>query len=223
MSNSVEHANETAENAQGSDDSYVEYAYRTALGRSADAQGLASWLQELQSGHLNRAGLLRALEASAEGQEHARTVGSSTGSTSSGDDSFVEYAYQAVLGRSADAPGRAHWLQELQAGHVDRTTLLNALASSVEGLHHAQEITHSAHEIHDLHDSNELNDDSYVDYAYQTMLGRAADAAGQAHWVQELESHHIDRNGLLNALASSEEGHTHQLSLIGVSDVPATA
>ena len=41
---------------------------------------------------------------------------------------YVDYAYQTALGRSADAEGKAYWLDELQSGHIDRATLLSALA-----------------------------------------------------------------------------------------------
>jgi len=150
MSNSNENENATDSSANGnasasgtsttlSDGSYVEYAYQTALGRSADAAGKATWLNELQSGHLDRTSLLNALSASTEGQEHAHAASnaSTTGtSTTLSDDAYVEYAYQTALGRSADSAGKASWLHELQSGHVDRTALLNDFAASAEGQAH---------------------------------------------------------------------------------------
>lgn len=86
MSNSIEShdptfsfgANENTSSGTLSDDSYIENAYQTLLGRSSDANGKAQWLQELHSGHVDRASLLTSFSASAEGLEHLALVGVST-------------------------------------------------------------------------------------------------------------------------------------------------
>lgn len=49
-------------------------------------------------------------------------------STAKSDASYIDYAYETALGRKADTAGKAYWLNELQAGHIDRATLLSALA-----------------------------------------------------------------------------------------------
>jgi hypothetical protein len=61
---------------------------------------------------------------------------SSPDSNSSGDDSYVDNAYQTAFGRSADSEGKAYWVHELQTGHIDRGTLLTTLSSSPEGQAH---------------------------------------------------------------------------------------
>jgi hypothetical protein len=40
---------------------------------------------------------------------------------------FVNLEYQATLGRAPDAAGAAFWLNELQAGHIQRTDFVTAL------------------------------------------------------------------------------------------------
>jgi len=126
------------------------------------------------------------------------------------DDDYIEYAYQTVLGRSSDAAGKAYWLHELQSGHVDRTSLLNGFSVSAEGQEHAHAAAGST--------ATMLNDDSYVENAYQSVLGRSSDAAGKAYWLHELQSGHIDRTSLLNDFSASAEGREH-LSLVGVSTI----
>lgn len=198
-----------------SDDAYVEYAYQSALGRSSDAAGKSSWLHELQSGHVDRATLLSDLSASAEGQEHAHTASGST--TGMSDDAYVEYAYQSALGRSADAAGKTNWLHELQSGHLDRTTLLSNLAASTEGLEHVHAAAGGT-----TTSTTAMNDDAYVEYAYQSALGRNSDAAGKAGWLHELQTGHVDRATLLHDFSASAEGQAH-LSLIGVATTGTTA
>ena len=122
-----------------SDDDYLEYAYQTALGRSSDQDGKTHWLQELRAGHVNRDSLLESFKNSQEGLEHAATISTTATQTVQSDDDYLEYVYQAALGRNSDQDGKAHWLQELRAGHVDRDSLLETFKNSQEGLEHASQ------------------------------------------------------------------------------------
>ncbi len=213
-SHGQEGLNETHNNSLHSeldDDNYLEEAYMSALGRSADAEGKAYWLNELQTGHVDRNTLSTLLSNSEEGHAHAAAVAGSpaTGSTlatlNNGD--YLELAYKTVLGRSSDDAGKSFWLNELETGHVDRNSLLNAFSDSAEGQEHTLQTTG---------DSTTLSNANYVEEAYHSVLGRSSDDAGKSFWLNELETGHIDRASLLEGFSESEEGHAH-LALIGIS------
>jgi predicted Zn-dependent protease len=60
--------------AQQSDPAYVESLYENGLGRSAEPQGLQGWVGALQSGALDRAGVLAGIAQSPESQAHLQMV-----------------------------------------------------------------------------------------------------------------------------------------------------
>ncbi|MEG2596738.1 MAG: DUF4214 domain-containing protein [Ruthenibacterium sp.] len=47
------------------------------------------------------------------------------------DDVFVEYMYQALMGRNADAAGKANWVKALKSG-ASREWVFQGFANSVE-------------------------------------------------------------------------------------------
>jgi Domain of unknown function (DUF4214) len=59
---------------QQMDPAYVESLYENGLGRSADPQGLQAWVGALQSGSLDRAGVLAGIAQSPESQDHLAMV-----------------------------------------------------------------------------------------------------------------------------------------------------
>lgn len=130
------------------DTGFVERAYQEVLGRHADPEGLAAYLEKLSSG-VSRAQIVAELRNSEEGRRRAAQLGHPVMAATAGhgrpadpglmqllssqsDARFIEAAYQAVLGRGADSTGRAAYLQALQAGS-SRMDVLEALLLSPEG------------------------------------------------------------------------------------------
>lgn len=144
---------------------------------------------------------------SSHGQEGLNETHNNSLHSELDDDNYLEEAYMSTLGRSADAEGKAYWLNELQTGHVDRNWLLNAFSDSAEGQEHALQTTGG---------STTLSNANYLEETYHSVLGRSPDDAGKSFWLNELETGHIDRASLRESFSESEEGHAH-LALIGIS------
>jgi hypothetical protein len=81
---------------------------------------------------------------------------------------IIEPAYLKFLGRPADQAGLAYWTQQLSLGLRDEL-LEAAFIGSPEFYQHAGG-----------------TDKAWVDAMYQDLLGRNADAAGEAAWLQAL-------------------------------------
>jgi hypothetical protein len=60
--------------AQQTDPAYVDSLYENGLGRAADPQGLQGWVGALQTGALDRAGVLAGIAQSPESQAHLQLV-----------------------------------------------------------------------------------------------------------------------------------------------------
>jgi hypothetical protein len=60
--------------SQQTDENYVESLYENGLGRTADAIGLQSWVGALQSGSLDRGGVLAGIAQSVEAQNHLLNI-----------------------------------------------------------------------------------------------------------------------------------------------------
>lgn len=108
---------------------------------------------------------------------------------------LVQQAYQQYLGRAADAGGLSYWTGQLVSG-VSIERVRASLGSSAEAYANAGG-----------------TNDGFVDYAYQTVLGRAPDAGGKAYWVSRLDSG-TSRSSLILALLRSTEGS--QLRVTGI-------
>ncbi|MGY8526642.1 DUF4214 domain-containing protein [Paracidovorax citrulli] len=80
---------------------FVMQLYRDALGREADAEGLAYWQQQLDGGAMQRVELLRAF---VDGQEFQQ-----------GSEALVRL-YSGAFDRAVDDPGLAYWASQLEAG-----------------------------------------------------------------------------------------------------------
>jgi hypothetical protein len=84
--------------------------------------------------------------------------------------------YQSVLGRQADIGGFEFWGQAQQSGAATLGQVALDLIGSTEGAARGYHFTGDA-----THD---------VDVLYQALFGRAADAAGEAFWVQAVHDGH---------------------------------
>ncbi|MEO1531184.1 MAG: spondin domain-containing protein [Pseudomonadota bacterium] len=97
--------------------------YQTALGREADAGGLAFWAAELAGG-LSIGAIADAFVASAE-------FGSAGGEASDAD-GLLEFVYDNAVGRGPDEAGEAFWTDRLDDDDFDAGDLVAAFAQADE-------------------------------------------------------------------------------------------
>jgi hypothetical protein len=133
------------------------------------------------------------------------------------DSAYIGALYQSLLGRSVDEAGLAHWLQMLLAGvtpeqvataiwqspehrgvEVDQfyTTYLGRSADPAGQAYWVNVFLAGASEVDVIRDfvtspeyqATHASDQAFVDGLYTQVLGRLPDAAGQATWLQALQS-----------------------------------
>jgi hypothetical protein len=97
----------------------VDHFYHTYLGRAADPNGRAHWTSEMVHG-LTEADLAVTFLTSGEFVSRFRD-----------DVAYVDALYQHVVGRSADRPGRDHWVAQLRGG-LARGDFVRAMFASRE-------------------------------------------------------------------------------------------
>ncbi|MDV7211427.1 DUF4214 domain-containing protein [Azotobacter beijerinckii] len=78
--------------------------------------------------------------------------------------------YQALFDRTPDIGGAEYWLGQVDQG-LPLTDIADAFLNSTE-----------------FQNNGELSDDAFVDLLYQNALGRSADEAGKAFWLEQLQS-----------------------------------
>ena len=98
----------------------VSRLYRAAFGRAPDATGLAYWVQRLASG----TSMGRVASSFVASPELRRLYGSLSNAA------FVDRVYRNVLGRAADADGRAFWIDQLGRGRTRGNVLLSFAVSA---------------------------------------------------------------------------------------------
>jgi hypothetical protein len=98
---------------------------------------------------------------------------------------LINQAYKDIGITSPDAPGRAHWEQQLQTGAIKpedfQKTFLQA-ASGVTDPKYAENVRLAQQQIENL------NRQKIIDQAYQSVGVTAADAPGKDFWQQQLQS-----------------------------------
>ena len=102
-------------------DTFVERLYKEVLGRDADEAGKKYWVEQLQSGKLSRADVLKSFLGSEEFSKK-----------NMGDEDFVETLYKTFFGRASDAEGKSYWTGQLKSGAKTRDDLINEFLKSTE-------------------------------------------------------------------------------------------
>ncbi len=177
-------------NQNHSDTEFIQSAYQTFLDRSYDLDGLNDWLKQLEQG-LSRDNLLDAFAQSQEFFDIAQGYGIvaySAGSDQSYSalESFVSRFYTEVLDRAPDAEGLSIWVSALEGGSAAANDIAKGFFSSKEFI------------------NKNTSDGQFIDYAYQALLGRAADSEGRAHWLAEFDKG-LARDTLLQGFIHSTE------------------
>ncbi|WP_198586005.1 DUF4214 domain-containing protein [Pararhizobium haloflavum] len=105
--------------------------------------------------------------------------------------------YEAVLGRMPDQQGLTFWVDRLDGGE--------GLVNVADALLNSDEFTAN------FGDNDMLSDDAFVDVMYQNVLGRDADASGEAYWTGVLD----DGTSRAKVLASFSESDENQMAVLG--------
>jgi hypothetical protein len=147
--------------------------YFAYFDRVPDTEGLLFWSGQIGNG----ASIDLVSDAFAASGEFRATHGALT------DTQFIDRVYLNILGRAADAEGRAFWLAQLQQQLVTRGQMMARFAESAE--YRARK-----------------GSSVYVVSIYVGMLRRSPDAAGFVFWVGEVDAGRGDLaiiNGFLGA------------------------
>jgi YVTN family beta-propeller protein len=145
----------------------VQKLYQDTLGRPGDPGGVTYWVNKIRTGKVSVAGAAASFYASSE--YYTRAGGT--------DDAWVARLYQALLGRTPDAGGKAYWVGQTAA--KGRVNVAGRLFQSPESAR------------------------SRVRGLYQRLLGRNPDSAGLAYWAGKVV--HTGDVALAANLASSSE------------------
>ncbi|MFB2816898.1 DUF4214 domain-containing protein [Umezakia ovalisporum] len=150
----------------------IQSLYVALLGREAEPEAFAFWTRRLNLG-------LSSLTTLATELTNSPAVQARIASFTSGE--FIEFIYSNAFGRVADSGGKAFWVGRLGASptvdtqaQVVRDIIASAASADKEALNRRVETA---------------KNDTYrslVQSLYVTLLGRAADAGGQAFWVSQL-------------------------------------
>ena len=188
---SPEFANATA---ALNDTQYITYVYEHSLHREPDPGGLQNYLNALHDGSLTRTSMI---VQAAESPEHVALTAGVVGQGLWIPDEKVEsleLLYDAAVQRQPDATGIAGY-GALVASGTSYKAIANQMSQSAEFLsHHASQ-----------------SDADYVDSLYVAEVGRHADPAGLAAYVDQL-THGFTRGDVLYETAFSQEHQSHVLA-----------
>ncbi len=108
--------------AVNSAEAQITRLYQAYFLRQPDPAGLAYWLGQFRTGQASLAQISDALAGSGEFVQRYGTLAN---------DQFVDQVYRNVVGRNADAEGRAYWIAQLGAG-MTRGQLMLSFSESAE-------------------------------------------------------------------------------------------
>jgi hypothetical protein len=173
---------------------FVDAVYTKALDHTADTQGRAFWVQQLESGTLDRASVALAIVNSTEklALEAATPVDVDFNTT---DVASLVRLYDTTFGRAVDETGINFWIGQSEHGVALRDIATGFLASS---------------EAQTLYGG--LSNEAYIETLYAHALGHTASAAEVQDWTHKLDSGEITRGDALLGFADSPE----KIGLVGV-------
>ena len=189
---SAEYSAAHGDYTKGTDDSFVQQLYQTALHRPGDAAGIQTWDSALASG-TSRAQVAVDFAVSSEHQnEIAAPFQSLEGVfVANAGDSAVARLYYGLLNRAPDSAGLANWESFANNGG-SLTTIASQFLGSAE---YAKT-------------NGTPTDSQFVAALYQGALGRGEDA-GAASWTNALAAG-VSRATVAVGIAESSEATIHQ-------------
>ena len=106
----------------------------------------------------------------------------------------ISRMYQPYLHRSADSSGVSYWVGQVANGATFEQVRLSMIGSP---------------EYYQIHGGTPKG---AVDALYLDVLGRPVDSAGEAYWVQQLNTHATTFSNLAASILYSTEGREHLVS-----------
>lgn len=156
---------------------FVDRMYELVLNRGADPTGKADWVSGLKSGKYKGADIVFGFFASTEYQGRNRS-----------NDQMVTDAYNAILGRTPDASGKAYWLEGLGCG-MTTIGIANGFVGSQEFIRLCASygITSGSLPMARVEwRDRSLGITRFVSRFYTKCLGRAYDKDGLNNWCGAL-------------------------------------
>ena len=157
---------------------FINRCYKIILGRKPDTGGMQTWLNELNSGRKAASEIIDRFVNSNEYLSKNYNYGDS-----------VDILYQAMLGRNADAAGKANWVKKLKSGQT-LAHVINGFCFSKEfrGLCDSYGIRAGFVNIPNTDMTPEGKIKAFVQRCYRIILDREADPSGMQTWYEQLSS-----------------------------------
>lgn len=163
----------------------------------ADQDNVATFVKAAYETLLNRTvdanGLAYWGNAIRGGMSRSQFASTITSSTEYRTD-VISRMYEPYLHRSSDSSGVAYWVGQVGNGATFEQVRLSFIGSP---------------EYYQVHGGTPKG---AVDALYLDVLGRPVDSAGEAYWVQQLNSHALTFNQLAASILYSTEGREHLVS-----------
>lgn len=157
---------------------FIQAAYQLFVKRSASASEVSYWCPSVRNGE--RTHLTNALSVS---DEWAGTE--------------VDNLYRKILGRSADADGRAYWLGRIRSGL------------------HVEDIAVYFYGGDEYFTRSGRTNAGFVDRLYRDLLGRSPDS-GRNYWIDQLNRRQLDRAGVAANFFASIESRRQRVTRLYV-------
>ena len=176
----------------------VQQLYVSYLGRAADSAGLAFWSNAISTGTATVASVATGLTLA---NEYKTAYAGLT------NDALVDKVYTNVLGRPADAAGKAFWVASFANGSVKADTFVSSLISSLG-----------------TQDQQTINNKTFVAQTYTDTVGTSYNATAAAAVLVGVNSTAASVNTAITAITSgSLPGLTPGVNLIAAVSTAATA
>ncbi|EPJ75782.1 hypothetical protein CFII64_28224 [Pseudomonas sp. CFII64] len=176
----------------------VQQLYVSYLGRAADSAGLAFWSNAISTGTATVASVATGLTLA---NEYKTAYAGLT------NDALVDKVYTNVLGRPADAAGKAFWVASFANGSVKADTFVASLISSLG-----------------TQDQQTINNKTFVAQTYTDTVGTSYNASAATSVLVGVNSTAASVNTAITAITSgSLPGLTPGVNLIAAVSTAATA
>ncbi|MEB0120496.1 DUF4214 domain-containing protein [Pseudomonas sp. CCI1.2] len=176
----------------------VQQLYVGYLGRAADSAGQAFWANAIAAGTATIKSVATGFTLSAE---------YSTAYAGLANDALVDKVYNNVLGRAADASGKAFWVAALASGTVTAATLVATIVTNLGAL-----------------DQATINNKVFVAQTYTDTVGTSYTPAGGAAVITGVTNDPATVTTAISSITSgSVSGQVVGLNLINAVTAAATA
>ncbi len=169
-----------------SNEEYVERLYNTLLNRKSDEGGKKYWIEIIEKNHIKKEVIFYQFIVSKEFKDLAKSYNIEVYTPKGLLESFVERLYLLILERMFDGSGRAYWTNELLSGKKSASDI-------VKNFFHSKEFL----------DKN-ITNKRFVYLSYMAILNRQPDKNGWDFWVSKLENN-ATRDDIINGFLSSKE------------------